>query len=168
MNSPQTINQIGGGFLVNIITQEARKRQAVVKLANRKGKSYASRMYGVSLSSVKRWCKKYDGTWQSLKEKSHRPHSHPKRHTEMEEKLILKSFQTKFLRYGWDGVYDEAVQNGYIRSFSGLIYAAKRMGLGEKSTTEKPPRKHERRYPELLVPGEKVQIDVKEVLFIAL
>ena len=43
---------------MNIITQEAKRRQAVVKMANRKGKSYASRMYGVSLSSVKRWCKR--------------------------------------------------------------------------------------------------------------
>ena len=64
---------------MNIITQEARKRQAVVKLSLRKGKRFASRMYGVSLSSVKRWCKRYDGTWQSLKEKSHKPDSHPKR-----------------------------------------------------------------------------------------
>ena len=60
-------------------------------------------------------------------------------------------------------MYDEAVKNGYTRSFSGMIYAAKRMGLGGKSTDKKPPRKHDRRYPELLVPGEKVQIDVKEV-----
>lgn len=147
---------------MNIITHEARKRQAVVKLANKKGKSFASRIYGVSLSSVKRWCKRYDGTWQSLKEKSHRPHSHPKRHTEAEEQLILKCFQRKFLRYGWGGVYDEAVKNGYTRSFSGMIYAAKRMGLGGKNS-KKLPRKHDRRYPELSVPGEKVQIDVKEV-----
>ena len=63
------------------IAQEARKRQAVVKLAKRKGNSFASRMYGVSLTSVKHWTKRYDGTWQSLKEGSHRPHSHPKRHT---------------------------------------------------------------------------------------
>ena len=143
---------------MNIIAQEAKKRQAVVKLANRKGKSYASRKYGVSLSSVKRWCKRYDGTWQSLAEKSHRPHSHPKRHTASEEQLILKCFQEKFLRYGWDGVYDEAIKKGYTRSFSGMVYAAKRMGLGGRATDKKPPRKHDRRYPELLVPGEKVQI----------
>jgi transposase InsO family protein len=149
---------------MNIITQEAKKRQAVVKLANRKGKSFASRIYGVSLSSVKRWCKRYDGTWKSLREKSHRPHSHPKRHTEAEEQLILKCFQEKYLRYGWDGVFDEAVKNGYTRSFSGMVYAAKRMGLGSKSKPKKT-RKHDRRYPELLVPGEKVQIDVKEVSY---
>ena len=77
---------------MNIITQEAMKCQAVVKCAMKKGKSRASRMYGVSLSSVKRWCKRYDGTWQSLKEKSHRPNSHPKRHTAEEEELIRKCF----------------------------------------------------------------------------
>ncbi len=152
---------------MNIITQEAKKRQAVVKLANRKGKSHASRMYGVSLSSVKRWCKRYDGTWKSLRERSHRPHNHPKRHTEAEEQLILKCFQKKYLRYGWDGVFDEAVKNGYTRSFSGMVYAAKRMGLGGKNT-KKPPRNHERRYPDLSIPGEKVQIDVKEVPYCCL
>ncbi len=152
---------------MNIITQEARKRQAVVKLANRKGKSFASRIYGVSLSSVKRWCKRYDGTWQSLRERSHRPQSHPKQHTKAEEQVILKSFQNKFMRYGWDGVYDEAVKNGYTRSFSGMVYAAKRMGLGGKNA-KKGSRKHDRRYPELSVPGEKVQIDVKEVPYCCL
>ena len=50
----------------------------------------------------------------------------------------------------------------YSRSYSGFLYAARRMGLcGEGK--KKPPRKHDRRYPELLVPGEKVQTDVKEV-----
>ncbi len=52
---------------MNIIAQEARKRQAVVKLSLRKGKSFASRIYGVSLASVKRWCKRYDGTWKSFR-----------------------------------------------------------------------------------------------------
>ncbi len=101
--------------------------------------------------------------WQSLKEKSHRPHSHPQRQTREEEEIIRKAFLKCFMRYGWDGVYDETKKNGYTRSFSGLVYAAKRIGLGKNATTIKPPRKHERRYPELLVPGEKIQIDVKEV-----
>ena len=68
-------------LLMNMITQEARKKQAVVKYAEKNGKSQASRIYGVSLSSVKRWCKRYDGTWQSLLEKSHKPHSNPNRHS---------------------------------------------------------------------------------------
>lgn len=146
---------------MNMITQEAKKKQAIVKWAIKKGKSAAARQYGVSLSSVKRWCKRYDGSWKSLRERSHRPHSHPKRHTKVEEALISKAFK-KYLRYGWEGVWEEAKENGYTRSRSGLIYAAKRMGLGYPAKKKKPTRIH-RRYPEVLIPGEKVQIDVKEV-----
>ncbi len=53
---------------MNMITQEAKKRQAAVKCVIKTGKGNASRQYGVSLSSVKRWCARYDGTWQSLKD----------------------------------------------------------------------------------------------------
>ena len=147
---------------MNILTQEAKKKQAIVKYAKRNGKSQASRIYGVSLSSVKRWCKKYDGTWQSMLEKSHRPHSHPKRHTPKEEKQIKNSFKKYYARYGWGGVYDDLLRKGYTRSLSGMIYAAKRLGLKEQKQPKKKSRVH-RRYPELLEPGEKVQIDVKEV-----
>ena len=147
---------------MNILTQEAKKKQAVVKFAIRKGKSEASRKYGVSLSSVKRWCKRYDGTWKSLVEKSHRPHSHPNRHTEREERQIKNSFKKCYGRYGWDGVYSDLTRKGYSRSFSGMVYAAKRLGLTEEPKPKKKNRKS-RRYPEILVPGEKVQIDVKEV-----
>ena len=71
-----------------------------VKLANRKGKSFASRVYGVSLSSVKRWCKRYDGSWQSLAERSHRPLSHPKRHSTAEEEIIRAAYREKFYLCG--------------------------------------------------------------------
>ena len=153
---------------MNIVSQEARKRQAVVKLARRKGKSFAARMYGVSLSSVKRWDKQYDGKdWRSLKERSHRPNSHPRQHTEAEEMIISKAFWKKYERYGWDGVYAEAKANGYTRSLSGMIYAAKRLDLVDK-VKRRPPRRHDRRFPEVLIPGEKVQIDVKEVPFCCL
>ena len=120
-------------------------------------------MYGVSLSSVKRWCKRYDGSWQSLKEKSHRPNSHPRQHTAREEEMIREAVRQSYFRYGWEGAYMAAKEDGYSRSYSGFIYAAKRLGLcGGKQ--EKPNiRKSERRYPEILVPGEKVQVDVKEV-----
>ena len=148
---------------MNRISQEARKRQAVVKLARRKGKSYAAQMYGVSLSSVKRWDKRYDGKdWRSLKERSHRPHHHPRQHTDAEDMIISKAFRKKYERYGWDGVYAEAKANGYTRSLSGMIHTAKRLELVRKGK-RRAPRRHDRRYPELTTPGEKVQIDVKEV-----
>ena len=95
-------------------------------------------------------------------ERSHRPHHNPHRHTKKEERKIKEAFEKCYERYGWYGVYEELKRKGYKRSFSGMVYAAKRMGLKEKRT-KKPPRKQARRYPELLMPGEKVQIDVKEV-----
>ena len=148
---------------MNRITQEAYKRQAVVKTAQRKGKTYASRMYGVSLSSVKRWCRRYDGSWQSLKEKSHRPNSHPRQHTAREEEMIREAVRQSYFRYGWEGAYMAAKEDGYSRSYSGFIYAAKRLGLCGGKQKKPNIRKSDRRYPEILVPGEKVQVDVKEV-----
>ena len=129
---------------MNIVTQEAKKKQAVVEFAYKKGKSAASEKYGVSLSSVKRWCARYDGTWQSLKERSHRPHSHPNRHTPKEERQIKNSFKKKFKRYGWDGVYTDLLRKGYKRSFSGMVYAAKRMGLHEQKKPQKKSSKQRR------------------------
>lgn len=148
---------------MNRITQEAKKRQGVVLYAEKHGKSAAARQYGVSLSSVKRWCKRYDGSWQSLRERSHRPQSSPRRHSEEEESLLREMFVLYYMRYGWDGVYREAGKRGYTRSLSGMVYAVKRMGLGRPGGKKKPPRKQDRRYPELTKPGEKVQVDVKEV-----
>ena len=49
-------------LFMNMIIQEVKKKQAVVESAIRKGKSETSRRYGVSLPSVKRWCKRYNGT----------------------------------------------------------------------------------------------------------
>ena len=59
MNSPQTHLPKKEVLLMNMITQEARKKQDIVKQAIKNGKSYTSRKYGVSLSTLKRWCKKY-------------------------------------------------------------------------------------------------------------
>ena len=150
------------------LTQEAKNRQAAVEYAKKHGKSAAARKYGVGLSSVKRWIKRYGGTWQSLLERSHKPHSHPKQHTAAEEEKIKISFKKMFFRYGWDGVYDELKkEHGYARSFGGMYHAAKRLGLGGEPRTKKR-RTTSRRYPELTTPGEKVQIDVKEVPYCCL
>ena len=153
---------------MNILTQQAKQRQGAVNWALKHGNASAVRKYGVSESSVKRWKKRYDGTWQSLRERSHRPHHSPTRHTADEEELIHKAFKKYHARYGWEGVYMSAKRRGYTRSLSGMIYAAKRMGLGTQTKKKRPPRKHFRRYPELEIPGEKVQIDVKEVPYCCL
>ena len=61
-----------------IITEEMRYRQKVVDYANKhKNKAKAARRYHTSRQQVWRWCQRYDGTIESLANKSRRPHSHP-------------------------------------------------------------------------------------------
>jgi transposase InsO family protein len=153
---------------VKRITQEAKKRQRVVEWSRKKGQSRAARQYGVSLSSVKRWNNRYDGTWQSLAERSHRPHSHPKQHTAEEESAIRAAYESEYERYGFDGVYDKLVDHhGYTRSAGGLHHVMKRLGLLPREKKKKKGRRTRPGKP-VLFPGEKIQIDVKEVPFTCL
>ena len=146
---------------MNIVTQKAKKRQRIIEYSLKHGKSEASRKYKEPLSNIKRWSKRYDGTWQSLKDKSRQPHSHPRQHTLYEESLITEVWQ-EHGRKGIDYVYCILVQEkGYTRSQGGLFHALRRLGL-----IEKPKKKGRRNYRQCTaceIPGEKVQIDVKVV-----
>jgi len=150
---------------MNILTQEAKKKEQIIKYSEKHSVAKASRMYGVARSNIYRWKKRYSGTWQSLLEHSHRPHHHPHQHTKKEEQMIRDCFQS-YERYGFEGVYSDLLKRGYKRSIYGMIHAAKRMGLHESKKHKK--SRLSRRYPELLVPGEKVQIDVKVVPYYCL
>ena len=74
------------------ITEEMRFRQRVVEYAiKNNNNAMAARRYGTSRQQVQRWRKKYDGTVQSLANKSRRPHKHPNQHTEeeLEESFVM-------------------------------------------------------------------------------
>ena len=146
---------------MNIVTQKAKKRQRIIEYSLKHGKSEASRKYKEPLSNIKRWSKRYDGTWQSLKDKSRQPHSHPKQHTLYEESLILEVWN-EHGRKGIEYVYCVLIQEkGYTRSQGGLFHALRCLGL-----IEKPKKKGRRNYRQCTpceIPGEKVQIDVKVV-----
>ena len=73
---------------MNTVTQITRRRQAIIEYSLKKGVTAAARRYNVSRQFVYRWKKRYDGTLESLKDRSHRPHSHPNQHTSEEIKLI--------------------------------------------------------------------------------
>ena len=101
---------------MNIVTQKAKKRQRIIEYSLKHGKSEASRKYKEPLSNIKRWSKRYDGTWQSLKDKSGQPHRHPKQHTLYEESLISEVWN-EHGRKGIDYVYCVLVrEKGYTRS----------------------------------------------------
>ncbi|WP_022797254.1 helix-turn-helix domain-containing protein, partial [Bavariicoccus seileri] len=78
----------------NIITEEMRYRKKVVDYAVRHdNNAKAARKYHTNRMQVKRWRDNYDGTWDSLRNKSTKPHSHPNQHTEEELNIMKKTYQ---------------------------------------------------------------------------
>ena len=73
---------------MNTVTQTMLYRQALINYANKKGVTKAAIRYKTNRQYIYRWLKRYDGTLQSLADKSHRPHHHPNEHTAEELKLI--------------------------------------------------------------------------------
>ena len=72
------------------LPHEIKTRENAVKMyRNCNDIGYVCRKYHISRTSLWRWNKKYDGSKESLEDKSHRPLSkHPKEHTETEIKWI--------------------------------------------------------------------------------
>ena len=143
---------------MNSITSEAHFRQRVLKFSFKHGVTEASRRFRVSRNAIYEWKAKYDGTWQSLKERSHRPHQHPNEHTEEEKELILR----RYPRYKDDMImlWDSLKKSGYKRSYSSLIRVVRKWVKPEiERRTARKPKPYER----AAYPGQKIQIDVKFV-----
>ena len=64
-----------------IITEELRRRKRICEFAIKHGNNAeAARRYHTSRQQVQRWLKKYDGTLDSLRPLSRRPHTQPNQH----------------------------------------------------------------------------------------
>ena len=72
----------------NNITNKLKYKESVVKFSYKYGVTKASIKFCECRRTIYRWRARYDGTLESLKDKSKRPHSHPNQHTEEEIKLI--------------------------------------------------------------------------------
>ena len=72
-----------------IITQDMRFRLSLIKYAEKHGVTKAALKYKTNRQYIYRWKNRYDGSWDSLRNRSRRPHSHPNQHTPEEIKLIL-------------------------------------------------------------------------------
>ena len=70
------------------ITDKLKYKESVVKLSKKCGVAKAAYKFGERKRTIYRWRKRYDGTLESLKDKSRRPYSHPNQHTEAEIRLI--------------------------------------------------------------------------------
>lgn len=104
---------------MNILTSNARFRQRVIKKSYKVGVTAASKYYRISRNAIYEWRKKYDGSWKSLVDKSHRPHNHPNEHTAEEKAMILR----RYPRYKDDMImlWDSLRKSGYSRSYTGMV-----------------------------------------------
>jgi len=73
------------------ITQKAYFRQRMVKYYEKHGGTATAIRYKTSRKTVYKWEKRHDGSIGSLKDKSHRPKSHPKAHTAEEIEQIQRT-----------------------------------------------------------------------------
>ena len=140
------------------ISPRAHFRQLVIKYSQKRGVTAASIRYRVCRKAIYDWKKRYDGRWQSLIDRSHRPHSHPRQQTAEEYAMIERYYRrTKDKIMLWDKLRE----NGYTRCYNSLLRAIKRLKLEERP--EKRKGYKPKPYQRAEYPGQKVQIDVKFV-----
>ena len=147
-------------FVMNTVTQITRRRQAIVLWAKDHGVTSAARRYNVSREYVYRWQKRYDGTLESLKDRSHRPKSHPNQHTEEELKLI-RNMRKRNKNTGLVVFWVKLREKGYTRSITALWRVLKKEGLQPIKPPN--PKYIPKPYEKMYYPGQRVQIDVKFV-----
>ena len=146
---------------MNSITQDILYKQSVVKYSYRNGVTKAAIKFKMHRKTIYRWRKKYDGTPESLKNKSRRPHSHPTQHTAEELKKI-KDYKYKNKDTGLVVLWIKLRKSGYERSITSLYRVMRRLGIYNKAPSKK--KVYEPKpYQQMTHPGERVQIDVKYV-----
>ena len=142
------------------ITQTELRRQAAIKYSQKYGVTRAAARYHMSRQSLYRWIKRYDGTLESLADRSHRPHSHPNQHRPEEIKLI-EDMRRRNPNAGLVVFWVKLRQRGYCRSISGLYRFLKKKGQMAQKLPN--PKYIPKPYEKMQYPGQRVQIDVKYV-----
>lgn len=125
--------------------------------------SFVCRRYHISKSSLMRWNRKFDGSRDSLMDKSHRPLSkHPNAHTDEELKWI-QDLHRRNPHISVLEMYGKLRANkGYSRHPGSLYRVLRRLGYSSYAPSTKKKRKT-MPYDTPVMPGVKWQMDVKYV-----
>ena len=145
---------------MNTVTQTMLFRQAIIKYSEKKGVTAAAIKYKTNRQYIYRWKRRYDGTLQSLTDKSHRPKSHPNQHTDEEIKLI-KDMRKRNAGTGLVVFWVKLRQRGYNRTIPSLWRMLKKLDLQPIKPPN--PKYIPKPYEKMSYPGQRVQIDVKVV-----
>ena len=142
------------------VTQTILYRQALIKYSEKYGVTKAAIRYKTNRQYIYRWKKRYDGTLESLEDRSHRPHHHPNEHTADELKLIA-DMRKRNANSGLVVFWVKLRQRGYTRSVTGLYRVLRRQG--QMAVKPPNPKYIAKPYEQMQYPGQRVQIDVKFV-----
>lgn len=125
--------------------------------------SFVCRKYKVSKSSLMRWNKKFDGSPESLADKSHKPLSkHPNAHTEEEMKWI-RDYHRRNPKISVCELYGKLrAAKGYSRHPGSLYRIYRKLGYSSSAPSTKKKRKPQP-YDTPTELGIKWQMDVKYV-----
>lgn len=145
---------------MNSVTQDMRFRQSLLKYSQKYGVTKAAIKYKTNRQYIYRWLRRYDGTLESLRDRSRRPHHHPNQHNEEELKLI-KDMRRRNPEAGLVVFWVKLRQRGYTRTVTGLYRVLRRRG--EMAVKPKNPKYIPKPYEQMIYPGQRVQIDVKFV-----
>ena len=145
----------------NNITQKLKYKESVVKFSYKYGVTKATIKFEECRRTIYRWRKRYDGSLESLKDKSRRPKHHPNEHTEEEIKLI-RNYKANNKETGLVTLWVKLRRVGYKRTIQGLYHVMVRLGIYEKVRSKRK-EKNGGYYEQPTYPGEKVQVDVKYV-----
>ena len=145
----------------NNIIQKLKYKESVIKFSYKYGVTKAAIKFCECKRTIYRWRKRYNGSIESLKDKSKRPHYHPNQHTEKEIELI-RNYKANNKETGLVVLWVKLRAVGYTRTIQGLYHTMQRIGIYKKA----PSKKKENESTGWITgtyPGEKIQVDVKYV-----
>ena len=142
------------------ITQDMRFRLSLIKYADKYGVTKAAVKYKTNRQYIYRWKRRYNGSIESLRDLSRRPHHHPNQHTPEEIKLI-SDMRRRNPDAGLVVFWVKLMQRGYSRSIPGLYRFLKKQGI--MAVHPPNPKYIPKPYEQMSHPGQRIQVDVKFV-----
>ena len=145
------------------IPQEVYRRQRVMEYCRKHGNvSEAGRRYGYSRKTLYKWLKRWDGSKESLYDRSRAPHRRARGHSEKELRLVRRLAK----KHKWQDIivaYQEACQR-YEYPYCYETFKRKVEEMRKRKPVKRKRRKN-KPYQRAAYPGQKVQVsrsDVKE------
>jgi len=131
----------------------------MLKYLSKHGGTKTAIRYKTSRKTVYKWKNRYDGTLESLKDQSKKPHNSPNGQTADEIKLV-KRIWSRDKAGDRLVMWHNARQKGYERCYQTFLRTVRKL-QGEVKPRKKPQKP--KPYTRADYPGQKIQIDVKYV-----